>query len=179
MNTLNEHIFYAFNSLAGKSPVADSAIVFIGNSLPWIILIFTIFYFLFFRKSVKKFFSLTCMVVSAALVTQFLKWQIFLHPRPFVVLPDVVKLINISGFDSFPSGHATIFAALATGVFIYNRRLGVVFMILALLIGMARIAAGVHYPFDILTGYGIGFVMAILTYRFLAFFSAAVKRFIS
>lgn len=176
---INENIFYFLNGVAGRSGIVDSLIIFVAEGLPWILIIFTIFYFLLFRKSLKKFTVITCMVGISALVTQFLKWQIFLHPRPFVALPDVTKLINITSFDSFPSGHATIFAALATAVYIYNRRLGVIFMISAILIGLARVMAGVHYPFDILTGYAIGFVMAILSYRCLAYLSSAVRKFIS
>lgn len=176
---INEQLFYFFNSFAGRNSATDSLILFFASALPWILVFFTIFYFLFFRKSLKKFLVISFMVGVSALITQFLKWQIFLHPRPFMALDDVTQLINISGFDSFPSGHATIFAALATGVFIYNRKLGIVFAISALFIGLARISAGVHYPFDILTGYCIGFVMAIVSYRFLAFLSNSVKKFIS
>lgn len=177
--SLNDKIFYLFNSLAGKNTFADSLIVFVGDVLPWILIVFTIFYFLFFRKNVKKFTVIVSMIGIASFVTQFLKWQIFLHPRPFVVLPDVVQLINISSFDSFPSGHATIFAALATGIFIYNRKLGIIFAIAALLIGLARVIAGIHYPLDVLTGFGIGFVMAILSYKLMAYLSRKVKSFVS
>ncbi len=159
--------------------MADSLIVFIGDVLPWILVVFTIFYFLFFRKNVKKFTVIVFMIGIASFVTQFLKWQIFLHPRPFVVLSNVTQLINISSFDSFPSGHATIFAALATGIFIYNRKLGIIFAVAALLIGLARIIAGIHYPLDILTGFGIGFVMAILSYKLMARLSRKVKSFVS
>lgn len=176
---LNDKIFYALNSLAGKSSLADSLIIFVGDVLPWILVVFTIFYFLFFRKSVKKFAVVAFMVGIASFITQFLKWQIFLHPRPFVVLPDVVQLITISSFDSFPSGHATIFAALATGIFIYNRKLGIIFAVAAFLIGLARVMAGIHYPLDILTGFVIGFVMAILSYRLMSYLSRKVKSFVS
>lgn len=179
MMALNDKVFYFFNDLAGRSVFVDSLIVFLGNGLPWILIIFTIFYFLLFRKNINKFAAIVFMTVIPLLVTLFLKWQIFLHPRPFVVLPDVVKLINITSFDSFPSGHATIFAALSIAMFIYNRRLGVIFMIATILIGLARIAAGIHYPLDILTGYIIGFVMAIISYRILTHLSRAIRRFVS
>ncbi len=179
MTSLNENIFYFFNSFAGQSPWLDSFIVFVANGLPWILIIFTVFYFLFFRKSVKKFTTISFVVGLTAVVVQFLKWQIFLHPRPFVALPDVTKLINISGFDSFPSGHAAIFMALATIIYIYNRRLGMIFGILTIFIGLTRVMAGVHYPFDILTGFVVGFVMAIISYQLLIYLSRAIRNFIS
>jgi undecaprenyl-diphosphatase len=179
MNDLNNEIFYWFNNLATHGRFVDSLIVFLATTLPWILLLFTIFYFLFFRKNVKKFFVISFMVISSVIVAQFLKLIVFRHPRPFVVLPYVIKLINITGFDSFPSGHATAFAALTTGVFIYNRALGVIFMVATLFIGFARVSAGIHYPLDILTGYIIGILMAFISYRFLGILSRALKRFIS
>lgn len=179
MMDLNNKLFYWFNGLAGKSPFVDSLIVFIASDLPWIIIAITVCYFLFFRKSIKKFLVLIFMVSIPIGVTQFLKWVIFKHPRPFIGLTDVVKLIDITSFDSFPSGHATVFSAITTAVFIYNKRLGVIFMVLTLFIGMARVAAGVHYPLDILTGFVIGAVVAILSYRLLKYLSIAIKRFIS
>ena len=179
MMNLNHKLFYLLNGLAGHSPFVDSLIVFIASDLPWIIIAVTISYFLFFQKSIKKFLVLCFMVGLPIVLTQFLKWIIFKHPRPFVGLPDVVKLIDISSFDSFPSGHATVFAAITTAVFIYDRTLGVIFIFATLLIGIARIAAGVHYPLDILTGFVIGFVVSILAYILLKYLSRAIKRFVS
>jgi undecaprenyl-diphosphatase len=176
---INQKLFYFLNSFAGKSTMLDSVFVFFADILPWILIVFTVFYFLFLQKSVKKLAVVTFMIGIASFVTHFLKWQIFLHPRPFMVLPDVVKLINISGFDSFPSGHATVFAALAAGMLIYNKKLGVIFSIFALLIGVARIISGIHYPLDILTGFGIGFVVAILSFKFMTFLVAKVKELVS
>ncbi len=176
---LNDQIFYWFNSLAGHGVLMDSFIVFIANDLPWIVIVLIVFYFLLFRKSVKKFLVLTFITSTSLIVTQFLKWVIFKHPRPFVILPHVVNLIDITSFDSFPSGHATVFAALTTGVFIYNRKLGIALMFATLFIGAARISAGVHYPLDILTGFVIGFVISILSYILLKYLSRVIKRFIS
>ena len=112
-------------------------------------------------------------------MTEFLKWIVFRHPRPFMALSDVTQLINIESFGSFPSQHATIFAALATGVFIYDRRMGTIFIIAAVIIGFARIAAGIHYPFDVLTGFAVGFVITYFSYRLMRDLSRRIRLYIS
>ncbi len=60
------------------------------------------------------------------------------------------------GMDSFPSGHATLFSALAVAIYVVHKKVGYVFMFFALIIGLSRIVAGVHFPVDILAGFAIG-----------------------
>lgn len=177
--TLNEQLFFFFNSFAGRSAFVDSAIVFVGNDLPFLLIGFTLVYFIFIRRSAQRFTLLSLAVLAAALVTEVLKWAIFRHPRPFVALDGVTQLIQISAFDSFPSQHATIFAALATGMFIYDRSVGVWYIVMAICIGIARIMAGIHYPFDILTGFFIGFLMTYLAYYLLRKLIISVRNYIS
>lgn len=176
---LNEKIFYFFNSFAGKNPLLDSLIVFVGNTLPWLLIGFTLVYFIFIRRSPRRLFIVLLIVTTSALVTEFCKWVVFRHPRPFIALPDVTQLINITSLGSFPSQHATIFAALATAVFIYNRKVGTWFIVLAVLIGLARIMAGIHYPIDILTGFFVGFIITYFAYRMYRKFLKSVKDYIS
>jgi undecaprenyl-diphosphatase len=72
-----------------------------------------------------------------------------------------VPLLNKTDF-SFPSGHATFFMALGFGIFFSHKKAGYVFIFFALLIGIARIIAGVHFPVDILSGFILGAIIAYL-----------------
>lgn len=176
---LNHTIFYFLNGLAGQSAFIDSVIVFFAVSLPWIMIVFLFIYLIFLRRTLLKFSMMSITTIAAVLVTDVLKWAIFRHPRPFAALPEVTQLVFITPYDSFPSGHATVFAALATGMFIYNRPVGVFFIVAALLIGAARVAAGVHYPIDILTGYLIGFAVTFFSYKLWHGLSSRIREFIS
>jgi membrane-associated phospholipid phosphatase len=65
-------------------------------------------------------------------------------------------------FDSFPSGHALFFFALATVVYRHEKRWGWVFFIGAVLMGIGRVLAGLHWPTDIVGGALIGILVGWL-----------------
>jgi undecaprenyl-diphosphatase len=81
------------------------------------------------------------------------------RPRPFVAY-DITPLVEQSANASFPSGHATFFFTLATLALIcFGKRFGGWAFAIAILIGLARIYAGVHYPLDIIGGAAIGILV--------------------
>lgn len=61
---------------------------------------------------------------------------------------------------SFPSNHATLAAALAVGLVVLRPRLTAVALPLAAVVAVARVAAGVHYPHDVLAGAALGAAVA-------------------
>lgn len=68
---------------------------------------------------------------------------------------------TLQNWSSFPSDHAVLYFAIATAVWITNRRLGLfAFLWTVLVIGFARVYTGFHFPTDILGGGLLGmFVM--------------------
>jgi membrane-associated phospholipid phosphatase len=62
-------------------------------------------------------------------------------------------------FDSFPSGHALFFFAIAAVVYRYNKKLGIVFFIGATLMGIGRVLDGLHWTTDILAGAALGILV--------------------
>jgi undecaprenyl-diphosphatase len=64
---------------------------------------------------------------------------------------------------SFPSDHATMFVALATGIFLISRRLGFfVFAYVFFITMVLRVYFGIHYPSDVILGGLIG-IAGVLT----------------
>ena len=87
-------------------------------------------------------------------ITSFINAQVF-RPRPF--LDNDLPLLFYQPTDSsYPSNAAAVGFALATAVFVRHRRMGAALYVLALLWGLARVYAGVHYPSDILAGAAVG-----------------------
>lgn len=74
--------------------------------------------------------------------------------------PYGVNLDILDGWSSFPSDHAVLFFALATGIFFISRRIGVfAFIYVSLVISLPRIYLGLHYPTDVFAGALLGIAM--------------------
>ncbi|SEA58404.1 MULTISPECIES: phosphatase PAP2 family protein [unclassified Mycobacterium] len=79
--------------------------------------------------------------------------------RPCNALRDIVVLhCNTDG--GFPSIHAVIAAAVAAGLWLTNRYLGVVAAVAAVVMAFARVYVGAHYPSDVVAGLVLGVVVS-------------------
>lgn len=68
----------------------------------------------------------------------------------------------LDGWSAFPSDHAVLFYALATGLFCASRKLGLLALIYtSLIISFPRIYLGLHYPTDIIAGAMLGASLAL------------------
>lgn len=63
---------------------------------------------------------------------------------------------------SFPSRHTASSTVIAMTFLFVNVPLGVVFLMIAFLIGLSRIFAGVHFPRDVLAGFLYSVIMSAL-----------------
>jgi undecaprenyl-diphosphatase len=84
------------------------------------------------------------------------------RPRPFVDHQGLEVLISGKTDFSFVSDHATLTMAMAVGLFVANRKFGLVGLGLALLEGFCRVYMGVHYPTDVVGGFALGTAVALL-----------------
>jgi membrane-associated phospholipid phosphatase len=76
--------------------------------------------------------------------------------RPFAAHPSAHVWGGRSHDPSFPSDHATGAFALAFGIWLYDRTAGTVLLVLAAIMGFARVYVGTHYPGDVIAGALIG-----------------------
>ncbi len=118
-----------------------------------------------FRRLAQRARDIGFVAVTTALTHEFavLLKNHFQIDRPVAFTFDLVALIEKTDFG-FPSGHAAVFSALAVALFFIHRKAGFVVGGAALIIGAARILAGVHTPLDILGGYILGTVVASLAW---------------
>jgi len=89
------------------------------------------------------------------------------QPRPCQTIPGLERIAACPppGDWSLPSNHAVLAAALAVVVGFLAPRLIVPAVVLAGLVAASRVALGVHYPHDVVTGLtvgaGIAFVLVL------------------
>jgi undecaprenyl-diphosphatase len=107
-----------------------------------------------------------------ALIASFLAWSLsniikdfFPTLRPFQINgnPTMVIIPPLDG--AFPSSHAAASFAMAVTVWLHTKKWGIVFLLSALAIGIARVIGNVHYPIDILGGALLGVIFALSVER--------------
>ncbi|MEU4268904.1 phosphatase PAP2 family protein [Streptomyces sp. NPDC026092] len=84
------------------------------------------------------------------------------RPRPFNDHQGLEVLVSGKTDYSFVSDHATLAMAIAVGVFIAHRKLGLLAIALAFAEGFCRVYMGVHYPTDVIGGIALGTAVALL-----------------
>ena len=180
---MNHEIFFFFYNMAHMSRLSDSLIFFLAAELPWITIISVGIFLLFHGRKNNVDEGLSAVIkrrkeVFFVLFSGFISWlvavilKMLLHvERPFNALPNIHPLFNPtdSTIYSFPSEHAAFFTAIGLSVFFINKKAGSIFLFFALLICIARIMAGVHFPADILFGIILGlfltFILNIIIYK--------------
>ncbi|MEK7555530.1 MAG: phosphatase PAP2 family protein [Patescibacteria group bacterium] len=161
--------FQFINSLAGKFKILDWLGIFLADYLGYFLIILAIL-LIITKKNWKErfyFFSLTALsiILSRGIITETIRF-FYSRQRPFSVL-EIQPLVQHDLGGSFPSGHMTFYFALAFSVFLVNKRWGWRFLGATLLIGLARIFVGVHWPLDIIVGAFIGIASVLLIKKIL------------
>ena len=80
-------------------------------------------------------------------------------PLPFVT-GNFTPLIPHAANNGFPSDHGLLSGVIASVVWLYNRRWGTLLWLCALVIGLARIAAGIHHTVDVAAAFLIAVAAA-------------------
>jgi undecaprenyl-diphosphatase len=176
------------NQLAHHSWYLDKLVIFIdGNSLIKSGLIVSALWWLWFaydegekRRQVREQILLIIFIgFCAVFFARFLAFILPFRTRPLVDPTLKVKLafdLEVHSFWSwsgFPSDHAVLFSSLAMGIWYISKKLGwIVMAYVFVLICLPRIYLGIHYPADIMAGFGLGVGMAWLgntvrVYKFL------------
>lgn len=136
---------------------------FINFLATYLIFIFPLIagYYFFIKKDYALIFQMLLGVLAVKIIEILIKTQYYI-PRPYIV-NHLAALVTIAPTDSsFPSLHTMISFALATVIFLKNKRLGLILLFVAGLIGTARVLANVHYPIDVISGLIIGVTIGVL-----------------
>ncbi len=122
----------------------------------------------FSRRHPRVFWALMCAALVGAAYARGLKPLIDAARPPAVLEAASFQLIGPGlRHHSFPSGHS-VTAGVFFGVLIYHARAvewRLLFLLLALLTGLSRVALGVHWPVDVAAGLAGGLLAAWLGVR--------------
>jgi undecaprenyl-diphosphatase len=115
-------------------------------ALPAVVIVGYIFFLP--ERAQHKLALIEIISLPVAYALAFVVGIFYFDPRPFVV-DHTAPLIAYGSYNGFPSGHTLFAAVAAMTMWYFNRPLGIFLWIIALLVGISRIAAGLHHGVDI------------------------------
>jgi undecaprenyl-diphosphatase len=108
----------------------------------------------------------------AVFLARFLQLTLPHRPRPLhtvdlhFLVPYSTPATHFSDWSAFPSDHASLFFALATGLYFISPILGTLAMVHAgLLVSLPRIYLGLHFPTDVVSGAMVGVAVMSLVWK--------------
>lgn len=146
------------------SPILNSFMVFITSlgdaGVLWIT---SAIIMLLFKRSRIYGVLLLCAISLAFTAGELIIKNVVCRIRPCNIDKTINLIINRPSSYSFPSVHSATAFSSSTIIYFFNKKIGVVAYILALLIAFSRLYLFVHFPSDVIAGIILGFISAIIT----------------
>lgn len=111
--------------------------------------------------------SMALALSMGLIVGNLILKPVFRRARPFAKRPELELIIRAPRDASFPSGHTLTSFAAATALFLAERHLGSIALVLAALIAFSRMYLYVHYPSDVLAGVLLGSGFGYMSFKML------------
>ncbi len=138
----------------------------VGFCARWLIYLFIPFAITMYRvKAYRIMITEAAWSALVAFACSSLLSVIIGRVRPYLAVSGVIAVVppNVQ-HGSFPSSHTAIATAIAMALAHGHPAISVAVLIAVILIAVARIAAGMHYPTDIMGGIAVG-ILAVLIVR--------------
>ena len=124
------------------------------------------------RREQRAAYLLTAVVAGLlAVVLTKTASALYFDPRPFTL--GVPALIPHDPDNGFPSDHVVLSVTAAFLALVGTRWIGLGLFFLALIVGIARVLAGLHAPVDVVAGAVIGIIAVLganwISHRLLGF----------
>ncbi len=159
---MNQELFLAINSFAGKNHILDLFMIGSAKAVPYLFILVLIY--LWFRDKKNEALYAGYSASLGILISKTIG-LVYFHPRPFMDNLGTM-IIHHKADSSFPSDHTTFTMSIAFMLLTFKstRNLAIILTFLALLCGIGRIYVGVHYPFDILGGIIVAAIATAIIY---------------
>ncbi|EKD43534.1 MAG: Bacitracin transport permease protein BCRC [uncultured bacterium] len=131
----------------------------------FIVLIAGIYFFKLEKQKKKEMAVFAIITLPIIFLLSRLAGKLYFNPRPFVV-GNFLPLIAHGSDNGFPSDHTLLSTAVAVVVYLYNKKIGIILGLLATLVGLARVASGVHHLADIFGSIMIAVLVTMLMHKY-------------
>lgn len=168
-----DYLIFDFINQTCANTVFDFIFPIIRNATTWIPLYILIFIYLYHRYKQLAIVYILYLLIAFAfadIISVNILKPFFARLRPChsTIIPIRLVLDSCGGKWSFPSTHASNHMAIASSIIFAgifkSRIINFLWITWAVIIGIAQVYVGVHYPSDIIGGFIFGFVVAIINY---------------
>tara|TARA_A100001011_G_scaffold16392_1_gene17096 strand:+ start:4335 stop:4910 length:576 start_codon:yes stop_codon:yes gene_type:complete len=160
---IDQSLFFFINQTC-STKLLNTLMPFITNQKNWAIPIVALIFILMIKSGKRGRITLGVLIICIGM-TDFISAQLI---KPWIgrirpsheILDQINLLVNKGGKWSFPSNHAANTMALTVVISYFYEKYKPILILLTFLIGISRIYVGVHYPFDIIGGFAVGYIFA-------------------
>lgn len=153
--------FYQQNLHFIRQHHLDKLCVLIAKITPYLTaLLYAVTLFILLINHSNKLLITIIKPLSSFLIVTIIR-KLYNRPRPCVVL-NIKPLVDHKTDESFPSRHTVSAFAIAFALLNISIPLGSIALIIAFLVGLSRIFCGVHFISDVLCGFLIALMIALI-----------------
>lgn len=149
---------------AGKYPILDFIAVWCAEYVGYAMLV-SVGILMAITGALTAFLSAVASGLIARFVINEGIYAVYQRRRPADLL-NFRPLIKKPRHPAFPSGHAAFFGGLSIALLAYNIPLGIICIGVSAIVALARVFCGVHWPLDVVAGFGAGIVASIIVWQF-------------
>ena len=175
LNPFDAALYHFINGFAGHNAVLDAIMIFFAkDALEIYAVLFVVAWFTLPKRDIKNRHALVVAGFAGvlALILNVIVSHIWFRPRPFTMFHKgtFTQLVSHSSDASFPSDHAAGSAGFAAGSWGRQQKwVSYTFTVIAIIVMIARVFVGVHYPTDVIGGFIIGTISGKVMWKFSRF----------
>lgn len=164
ISQFHSDVFRWINDLGKQYSVLNPAVVFLAEYMVYILAVSMMIYWI--TRSVQNRMMVLQGGISFIIAEILGKTAglLYYHNQPFAVLPEVNQLIEHEIDNSFPSDHTILFFSICMSYWLFRKKSGWLWLVLACCVAVSRVWVGVHYPVDIAVGACLGILSAVFVY---------------
>lgn len=165
--SIDNNALIAINeALIGHDLVLDEVLKGLSAYTVYILpVLLLVLWFVVPKKREALFLAFFASFLAWLIITKSIIPSIWLRARPDLALLGVKEVLFHRPSYSFPSDHATLLFGLSFGLFVFGwKKAGWWFLAFAIIVSVARVAVGVHFPLDILGGVMSGAIGVLIVF---------------
>lgn len=168
----NKALFFDVFQFAYKNTILDDLMRFSAFLLWAVILLIAILwvYFKDRQKSIAILFSFL-FIGGVAFITSRIWGAFLIDIRPYIAY-HLKPLVPVSTGNGFPSDHVLLTTTITAVIYLYNKKVGLLLLILTLFVTIGRVFVAAHHPLDVA---GSILIVSFATLLFILLFPSLKK----